>query len=140
MKKKYGLFLFILFSLAANVSGQDLTNDMIYFCREYKDGKEVGVTNTFGTGPGGDSITVMARTKGPIKEKKVSVVVDKYESGEYVHAGTHKFDIESGWDYIFFAGINFWSDGYFRVSLLREDGSVIAYNFVNMVLVNGNSK
>ncbi len=140
MKKKYGLFLFVLFSLAANVSGQNLTGDTIYFCREYKNGTEVGLTNTFGIGPGGDSITVMVRTKGPIKEKRVSIVVEKVESDGFVTSGTHKFDVEPKWNYIFFAGINFPSEGYYKVRLLREDGSEVASNYVTMVLINGRPK
>lgn len=136
MKKKYGLFLIVLFSLSANVSGQNVNNDTLYFCREYKNGQEIGLSNTFGIGPGGDSITVMVRLEGFIKEKHVSIVVDKAESGEYVYANTHKFDVEPAWDYIFFAGINFWSEGSYKVSLIREDGSVMAFSYVTMVLIN----
>jgi hypothetical protein len=115
-------------------------SDTLYFCREYKNGKEIGLSDAFSIGKGGDSITVMVKTKGAIREKHISISVDKSESGEFVHIGTHKFDVEPDWDYIFFTGINFWVEGFYRVSLLREDGSTITYNYVTMELVNGKAK
>lgn len=139
MKIKYYFIIYFLI-VSANLFCQSAKPDTLYFCREYKNGEEIGLSNTFGIGPGGDSITVMIKTNGPIKQSHVSISVDRSESGEYVHIGTHKFDVEQDWDYIFFAGINFWKEGYYKVSLLKEDGSVITYNYVTMVLINGKSK
>lgn len=120
-----------LISSAAYSQGRDT----LYFCREYKGGKEIGLTNTFAIGPGGDSITVMVRTKGPINEKHVSIAVDRAASGEFERLGTHKFDVEPIWDYIFFAGINFTVEGFYTVRLLREDGSEIVSGSVTMILI-----
>ena len=139
MKIKYIPVIYLLV-ISANIFCQAAKPDTIYFCREYKNGDEVGLSNTFGIAPGGDSITVMVKTNGPIKQSHVKVIVERYESGNYILAGTHKFDIDPSWDYIFFAGINFWKEGYYKVNLLKEDGSVIISNYVTMVLLNGNSK
>jgi hypothetical protein len=132
------VFIAAIFLIASVVYSQG--RDTLYFCRQYSKGEEIGLSNTFAIPPGGDSITVMVKTNGPVNEKHVSIAVDKSQSGAFTRIGTHKFDIEPGWDYIFFDGINFWSEGFYTVRLLREDGTEIANNTVTMVLLNEKPK
>jgi hypothetical protein len=132
------VFIAAMFLIASAVYSQG--RDTLYFCRQYSNGEEIGLSDIFAIPPGGDSITIMVKTKGPVNEKHVSIVVDKSQSGAFTRIGTHKFDIEPGWDYIFFDGINFWSEGLYTVSLLRENGDPIAVGNVTMVLLNEKPK
>ncbi len=132
MKFRSILILSFLF-ICSELFTQQLMNDSLYFCREYKNGQEIGLSDLFSINPKGDSITVMLRTKGNINESHVKIYIEKVTESSLKYISTQKFDVEPTWDYIFFEGIKFYEEGVFKVSLLRNDDSVIASNFVTIV-------
>lgn len=137
MKFTY-IFLFLFIIVANDANAQQPHADTIYFCTEYKDGKEIGNNDTFATGPGGVLITVMFKGQLSIKERSVRVVVQKVLPDTMTQISSITFDVEPNWDYIFFSDIKFPGEGLYHVVLQRPDGSEIASNYVTLVLKEGN--
>ncbi len=127
-------FIILLLTVSVNIFSQSVKPDTVYFCREYK-GKEIGNSKSFAIGLKEESITVMLRAKDPVKDSSLSVKVEKVMPGSTKLISNEKFDVQPSWDYIFFADIKFDSDGLYRVSVVRPDGTEIADNTVTMVSV-----
>jgi hypothetical protein len=82
MKINYKLSLLILLFGAVVISSnsvfaQGLRNDTLYFCEEYKDGKEIGNANEFYLPEKGGTITVMLRTKKPVGVVEIFIHIER---------------------------------------------------------------
>jgi hypothetical protein len=98
----------------------------LYFCEEYKDGKEIGVSEVFTIPRGGGYLTVMIKLDKPIGVGKVDLRISKKTNGSEKIVETIPFDVQPDWDYIHFDEITFKSAGMHRVVLMKSDGSPIA--------------
>lgn len=98
----------------------------LYFCEEYRNGKEVGVSDVFTIPSGGGYLTVMIKLNEPIGVGKVDLRISKKTGGSEKIVETIPFDVQPDWDYIHFDEITFHSAGKHRVTLLKPDGTPIA--------------
>ena len=98
----------------------------LYFCEEYRNGKEVGVSDVFTIPSGGGYLTVMIKLDEPIGVGKVDLRISKKTGGSEKIIETIPFDVQPDWDYIHFDEITFHSAGKHRVTLLKPDGTPIA--------------
>jgi hypothetical protein len=108
----------------------------LYFCEEYKDGKEIGKSSVFTIGPNGGYMTCMIDLRNTGKTVGTSSVklriAEITGSGDDVLASP-PFDVQSDWDYIFFDKFyTFTYAGKFRVTALRSDGTKIASGIVKI--------
>jgi len=138
MKINYKLSLLILLFGAVvissnSVSAQGLRNDTLYFCEEYKDGKEIGNANEFYLPAKGGTITVMLRTKKPVGVAEIFINIEKDVAGIKDKISSEPFDVEASWDYIFFADIFFPEPGKYKVSAVKKNGDIIASGYVRML-------
>jgi len=102
----------------------------LYFCEEYKDGKEVGKSDVFTIGKNGGYFTVMINLKGT--GKKIGVgkldirITKKTSDGEKI-VSTEPFDVQPDWDYIYFDKFHtFYDAGLYKVTALKPDGTPVA--------------
>jgi len=98
----------------------------LYFCEEYRNGKEIGVSDVFTIPSGGGYLTVMIKLDEPIGVGKVDLRISKKTGGSEKIVETIPFDVQPDWDYIHFDEITFHSAGQHRVTLLKPDGTPIA--------------
>jgi len=98
----------------------------LYFCEEYRNGKEIGVSDVFTIPSGGGYLTVMIKLDDPIGVGKVDLRISKKTGGSEKIVETIPFDVQPDWDYIHFDEITFHSSGKHRVTLLKPDGTPIA--------------
>jgi hypothetical protein len=98
----------------------------LYFCEEYRNGKEIGVSDVFTIPSGGGYLTVMIKLDDPIGVGKVDLRISKKTGGSEKIVETIPFDVQPDWDYIHFDEITFHSAGKHRVTLLKPDGTPIA--------------
>ena len=98
----------------------------LYFCEEYRNGKEIGVSDVFTIPSGGGYLTVMIKLDDPIGVGKVDLRISKKTGGSEKIVETIPFDVQPDWDYIHFDEITFHSSGLHRVTLLKPDGTPIA--------------
>lgn len=118
---------------ADSVSAQGLRNDTLYFCEEYKDSKEIGNANEFYLPEKGGTITVMLRTKKPVGVVSISILIEKDVAGIKDKITSEPFDVQSNWDYIFFADMFFPEPGKYKVSAVKKNGDIIASGYVRML-------
>ena len=104
----------------------------MYFCEEYRNGKEIGVSDVFTIPSGGGYLTVMIKLDDPIGVGKVDLRISKKTGGSEKIVETIPFDVQPDWDYIHFDEITFHSAGKHRVTLLKPDGTPIASGDVNI--------
>jgi hypothetical protein len=102
------------------------SGNSLYFCEEYRNGKEIGVSDVFTIPSGGGYLTVMIKLKDPIGVGKVDLRISKKTGGSEKIVETIPFDVQPDWDYIHFDEITFRSAGMHRVTLLKPDGTPIA--------------
>ncbi len=126
-KVKLFVSLAVLFLVVVSCSKlQNLTGgDKLYFCEKYTT-KEIGEGSKFPVGP----VTVMLKLSKPIGVTSVDVNVTDIASGKAVD--TFPFTVQSSWDYIHFDDVNFKESGKYKVSCLKNDGTVIATNEVEI--------
>lgn len=138
MKRNYKLSLLILtlgvvvFS-SSSVFAQGQRNDTLYFCEEYKESKEIGNSSEFYLPEKGGTITVMLRTKKPVGVAEIFLLIEKDVAGIKDKISSEPFDVQAGWDYIFFADIFFPEPGKYKVSALKKNGDAIAAGYVRML-------
>jgi len=118
-----------------SVYAQGQRNDTLYFCEEYKDATEIGNSELFYIGKDGGTVTVMLRTKKAVGVNAIDIVLEKTISGMRNKISSEPFDVDAGWDYIFFAGIFFPEPGKYKVSAVKKSGDVIASGYV-MIMPN----
>jgi hypothetical protein len=102
-----------------------VTGGRLYFCEEYKDGKEIGVSDLFTIPSAGGYLTVMIKLDKPIGVGKVDLRISKKTGGTEKIIETIPFDVQPDWDYIHFDEITFHSSGMHRVTLLKPDGTPV---------------
>ena len=98
----------------------------LYFCEEYKDGKEIGVSDVFTIPSGGGYLTVMIKLDKPIGVGKVDLRISRKTGGTEKIVETLPFDVQPDWDYIHFDEITFRQSGTHRVTMLKPDGTPVA--------------
>ena len=130
MLKKLFPLLFILIYLQP-IHSQE--KDSLYFCKDYKDGKEVEVAKTFTLPKTGGELTVMVRLEKPIHTDKVDVELYKLTNDGEVFIESKPWDVEKDWDYIYFSYLTFKSEGKFRVAVLRKNGLEVVSGFVKII-------
>ena len=113
------------------------TDIRLYFCEEYTDGKEVGVSDEFIIGKNGGYFTCMINMKGSGKTigvGKLELRITKLGGSEKIIA-TEKFDVQPDWDYIFFDKFHtFYSAGDYKVTALKPDGTPVASGEVKITM------
>jgi len=102
----------------------------LYFCEEYRDGDEIGVSDVFIISPNGGYFTCMIDLRPTDKKVgvgKVELRITKLtDDGEKI-IDTKKFDVQPDWDYIFFDKFyTFRSDGKYKITAMKPDGTPIA--------------
>jgi len=102
------------------------SGNKLYFCEEYKNGKEIGVSDVFTIPSGGGYLTVMIKLDEPIGVGKVDLRISKKTGGTEKIVETIPFDVQPDWDYIHFDEVTFKSAGMHRVTLMKADGTPIA--------------
>jgi hypothetical protein len=103
--------------------------DRLYFCESYipSTDKCEGKSDKYTTG----ALTVMVKLTKNIGVSKVDINITDLASNSVVN--TIPFDVNSSHDYIYFEGVSFESTGTYRVSCLKQDGTVIASNTVEII-------
>lgn len=111
-------------------SGKEQTaGSTLYFCEDYKNGKEIGVSERFTTG----WLTVMVRTDKPLGVGKVELRMTKVKdsNGDKISEkiiDTVPFDVQADWDYTYFqdkSRLKFTSPGTYKVTMQKVDGTPI---------------
>lgn len=101
------------------------SGNRLYFCEEYRNGKEIGVSDVFTIPSGGGYLTVMIKLDEPIGVGKVDLRISKKTGGTEKIIETIPFDVQPDWDYIHFDEVTFRSAGSHRVTLMKADGTPI---------------
>lgn len=100
-----------------NLTGK---SDRLYFCERYDSAKgEINEAEKFTTG----TLTVMVKLTKPIGVKDVKINITDKATGNVVD--TKPFSVSADMDYIYFDGVNFEKPGKYKVSCLKEDGTVV---------------
>lgn len=102
--------------------------DRLYFCERYDpvDG-EINESDKFTTG----SLTVMVKLSEPIGVTDVDINVTDLETDKVVD--TFPYTVTTDMDYIYFDGVTFDEPGKYKVSCLKEDGTVIVSGEVEII-------
>jgi hypothetical protein len=132
MKKNLNKIFFVLLVLIAGSA----YSQKLYFCEEYKDSKEVGLSETFIITSAGGYFTCMLDLRDigkTVGTEKVQLVIVDRSYGGYKKIATEKFDVQSDWDYIYFDKFHtFYKEGYYQVTAEKSDGKKIASGFVTV--------
>ena len=130
MLKKFN-FVFIAIVMFVALAGT-LKAQSLYFCEEYKEGQEVGLSDVFIISKSGGYLTVMFKSDEPIGVKEVDLKVYKVTDGVEKIMETHPFDVEPDWDYIHFDEITFKTAGKYKVTLVTKAGYSIVSGYVKI--------
>ncbi len=112
----------------------------LYFCEQYKNGEEIGVSSRFT--PGWLTVMVDTRPAGTkLGTGKVELRLSKIKDGAGKSISekilkTVPFDVQADWDYTYFTDKNdlkFDSPGTYRVVCQKKDGTPIASGEVEVV-------
>jgi hypothetical protein len=109
----------------------------LYFCEDYKNGEEIGVSERFTPG----WLTVMVKTDEPLGISKAELRLSKVAdaNGDKISEQiltTIPFDIQPNWTYTYFQDkdkLKFSSPGTYRVILQKTDGTPLLSNDVEVV-------
>jgi hypothetical protein len=108
----------------------------LYFCEEYRDGHEIGVSDAFTISSGGGYFTCMIDLR-PTGKKigvgKLDLRITKLtDAGEKI-IDTKNFDVQPDWDYIYFDKFyTFHSDGKYKITAMKPDGTPVASGTVKI--------
>ncbi len=102
------------------------SGNKLYFCEQYTNGKEVGVSDVFTIPSSGGYLTVMIKLEKPIGVGKVDLRISKKTGGTEKIVETIPFDVQPDWDYIHFDEVTFHDSGMHKVTLLKPDGTPVA--------------
>lgn len=114
------LYTVVIFFCASGITYSQ-SGGSLYFCEDYKDAKEIGVSDKFTTG----WLTVMVRTFKPFGTEKVELLITQIgdKNGNTISEkviDTVPFDIGADWTYAYFqdkSNLKFTSPGIYRVTL-----------------------
>ncbi len=137
--KMISFILFLLFIFKTNVEAQPVS-PQLYFCENYEDGIEIGVSSSFTTG----KITVMLDLRPEnriIGVNKVFIKITKVadKDGYYpdeILIDRIPFEVGPDWDYMYFENserIKFQEPGVFRVYCVDEGNNNIANAFLKVI-------
>ena len=120
------VYIILILFLAAVPS----LSQKLYFCEEYTDGKEIGVSDVFIISENGGFFTCMLDLRGTgntVGTDKVNLKIEKVDGSSSKYPATEKFDVQSDWDYIFFDKYHtFYEAGKYKVTALKPDDTPIA--------------
>ncbi|MBN1633768.1 MAG: hypothetical protein JW917_06360 [Ignavibacteria bacterium] len=114
--------------------------DLLYFCEDYVNGKEIGKSEVFTPG----WLTVMVNLR-PVKKNLGTGKVDlrltkiKDEDGKNISdeiIETIPFNVEPDWDYTYFQDkkkLSFREPGTYRATLMKTDGTPICSGQVKVI-------
>ncbi len=119
--KIYFLLCAVVIFFSASNKSYAQSGGSLYFCEDYKDAKEIGVSERFTTG----WLTVMVRTDKPFGTEKVELLITQIadKNGNTISEkviATVPFDIGADWNYAYFqdkSNLKFTSPGIYRVTL-----------------------
>lgn len=112
----------------------------LYFCEQYKNGEEIGVSSRFT--PGWLTVMVDTRPAGTtLGTAKVELKLSKIKDGAGNSISekilkTIPFEVQASWDYTYFTdkkNLKFDSPGTYRVVCQKKDGTPIAEGEVEVV-------
>lgn len=110
----------------------------LYFCEEYKDGKEIAVSDVFTVKSNGRYFTCMLDLRGTglkVETAKIVLRIVKYENGSQKFVADEKFDVQANWDYIYFDKFHtFYEVGRYKITALKHDDTPIASGEVTIGL------
>jgi hypothetical protein len=106
--------------------------DSLYFCEDYKDGKEIGVSKVFNIPAGGGKLTVMIRLGSQIGVSSVNLEIYKITGGDEELVETDPWDVDKDWDYIYFSYVTFKKPGNYRVACTHKNGLEIVSGFIKI--------
>jgi len=106
--------------------------DSLYFCEDYKDGKEIGLSSVFNIPAGGGRLTVMVRLADPIGTNSVNLEIYKVKGGDEELVEKDPWDIDKTWDYIYFSYVAFKNPGYYRVACSHKNGLEIVSGYITI--------
>jgi len=126
------ILLFAVFALVLFAGSS--YSQKLYFCEEYKDATEIGVSSTFIITSAGGYFTCMLdlRDAGKtVETDKIQLVIVDRSYGGYKKVATEPFDVQSEWDYVFFDKFHtFYTEGYYQVTAETPEGRKIASGYV----------
>lgn len=134
--KKFSISVIAIAAFLSICSNSFAQNGSLYFCEDYKNGKEIGVSDRFTTG----WLTVMVRSDRPLGVGKVELRLTKIADakGKSITPkimDTIPFDVEADWDYTYFQDkerLLFNTPGTYRVTLQKVDGTPICSGIVEV--------
>lgn len=105
------------------------TSDRLYFCEHYTSSTDncEGESTKYTTG----TLTVMAKLKDPIGVTDVNINITDKATGKVFK--TFPFTVSPSMDYIYFEDVAFTEPGNYKVSLLKDNGTVIVSNDIEIV-------
>ncbi|MCE1166282.1 MAG: hypothetical protein LWX07_12865 [Bacteroidetes bacterium] len=112
----------------------------LYFCEQYKNGEEIGVSKRFT--PGWLTVMVDLRPAGTtlgVGKVELRLTKIKDASGNSISEKIIKnipFDVQADWDYTYFTdktNLKFTSPGTYRVTCQKKDGTPIVSGEVEVV-------
>lgn len=134
IKPGLGFFLAVMVAVLTVFGCGKLTElvdkgDKLYFCEEYVPSTDncVGESSKYTTG----TLTVMAKLEKPIGVRNVNINITDKSSGEAIE--TYPYTVSTDMDYIYFDGVDFKEPGTYKVSLLKEDGTVVVSNEIEII-------
>ena len=138
MKKLFVFFsvfaVFAIFGFTSNVNAQN--GPVLYFCEQYGDDGEVGISDRFTTG----YLTVMVKCDYALGLSNVNIQFDKYNATSKTFEYYKKFSyvVEPTMKYIYFSknstsDMKFSDPGIYRVFLLDGNGSTVASALIEII-------
>lgn len=126
--------MFFLSAFGNIIYGQ--TKPVLYFCQQYTDAGEVGVSDRFTKG----YITVMVKADNPMGLKDVSIQYDKYNpsNGTFSFYKKFNYSVYPEDKYVAFSktsnnDMSFDTPGIYRVYLLDSKGNNITSSLVEII-------
>lgn len=126
--KKIAFLLFaslILFSSVKTIKAQ--SQPVLYFCVDYGDSGEVGISDRFTTG----AVTVMVKSSEPLGFSLATIHIEKLDStcSGYEYYGDYDYKINPEQNYVYFTqtdvnDLSFYYPGIYRVFLLNGENTI----------------
>lgn len=131
MNKRIFIFLFGLILLTGSLFSQRL-----YFCEEYRNNKEIGVSDVFIIGSGGGYFTCMIDLRDEritIGTRSVILKIYRMYGSKQEYITSEQFDVEPDWDYVYFDKFHtFNSAGEYKVVAVKTNEDYIASGYVTI--------
>jgi len=120
----------VFFAVILLLSTEFSFSQKLYFCEEYTGSKEIGVSDVFTITTHGGFFTCMLDLRGTgekINTDKITLKIEKYNGSSLKFVADEKFDVQSGWDYIYFDKFHtFYDAGKYKVTAFKPEDKPIA--------------